>query len=287
MQKLNIAFGPFTFSFLCSNSEVLDYLTAHFDNHLSDDKPDLFIQLTVLPADKAFLLSKIDRYQYTVNDNAFNFGPDLIYGSWDAARKKCDLHVCDFILTPDEIWLFGRIMCRLFYTLSIEHNAQQEKAFIIHSTGVIKNGLGYLFFGPPGSGKSTIAGLSGKFTVLHDDMNLVTIHDHNASVEGVPFNPKLINRTKAHGPVSAIFSLHKHDAAKIEKRTPAELIEKLLPETFLPLPVLSKNRTQAFQYMISCVRALSNRVPYFRLYFKKDDGFWNLIEKMEDKDGRY
>ena len=51
------------------------------------------------------------------------------------------------------------------------------RPIIVHSAGIKRNGRGYIFFGGPGSGKSTIASFSKKFTVLHDDMNLVSLDE--------------------------------------------------------------------------------------------------------------
>ncbi len=157
----------------------------------------------------------------------------------------------------------------------------------MHCAGIERNGKGYIFFGGPGSGKSTIASFSKKFNVLHDDMNLVSINDKDVTVEGVPFNPKLINRTNGSGSLSMICSLHKADFDRIERGISEEFIRKIIPEVFLPMPLLSEDKKHAFQYLINCVRSLGELVPYYRLYFKKDERFWDIIEKEEDKDGKH
>jgi len=73
-------------------------------------------------------------------------------------------------------------------------------------------------------------------------------------------------------------SLHKADYNKIEKGSIGECMQKILPEVFLPLSLLSDDKKHAFNYLLSSVRQLGEMVPYYRLYFKKDESFWDIIE---------
>ena len=82
-----------------------------------------------------------------------------------------------------------------------------------------------------------------------------------------------------------ICSLHQADFDRIERGTSEECMQKILPEVFLPMPLLSEDKKHAFNYLINSVKQLGNMVPYYRLYFKKDDKFWEIIETEEDNDG--
>jgi hypothetical protein len=282
---IQIRFGNYNIDLICQEYQSVNFLRLHFENYLTNARPDATIKITIIRADRVAILKSINRYQYLIDGERFNFGPNLIEGCWDARNRTCDIKICDFILTQDEVWLFDRFLCRLFYTLLLEVDNDDLKTVIIHCAGIEKNGKGYIFFGGPGSGKSTIASFSKKFNVLHDDMNLVSINEKDVTVEGVPFNPKLINRTNGSGSLSMIYSLHKADVDRVERGTPEEFIQKILPEVFLPMPLLSEDKRQAFNYLLSSVRQLGNVVPYYRLYFKKDDKFWGIIEREEDNNG--
>ena len=217
---IQVGFGKFSIAVVCPNHKVTKFLRLHFDNYLTHDCPDATIKITIIPADRLSILRSINRYTYLIDNDKINFGPNLIQGYWDAQNRICDIRVCDFILTQQEVWLFDRFLCRMFYTLSLERENEKVKTIIIHSAGVQKNGKIYIFFGGPGSGKSTIASFSKKFNVLHDDMNLVSINEKEVTVEGVPFNPKLIDRTNSSGTLSMICSLHQADVDRIERGTP-------------------------------------------------------------------
>lgn len=284
---IQIRFSKYNIDLICQNYKSIDFLRLHFENYLTHAHPDATIKITIIPSDRLAILKSINRYTYSIENNKFNFGPNLIQGYWDAQNKICDIRICDFILTQDEVWLFDRFLCRMFYTLSMESKTEKLKTIIIHCAGIERNGKGYIFFGGPGSGKSTIASFSKKFNMLHDDLNLVSINGNEVTVEGVPFNPKLIDRTNSSGTLSMICSLHQAMEVKIERGTSDECVQKMVPETFLPMPVLSEDRKRAFEYMLHCIRQLSAMVPYYRLYFKKDESFWDIIEKEEDKNGKH
>ena len=142
----------------------LIFLGYTFENYLTHAPPDATIKITLIPSDRTAILKSINRYTYLIDDERFDFGPNLIHGYLDAQNRICDIRICDFILTRDEVWLFDRFLCRIFYTLSLTKETKLE-TIIIHCAGIERNGKGYIFFGGPGSGKSTIASFSKKFNV--------------------------------------------------------------------------------------------------------------------------
>ena len=273
--SLDIKFGQFTFSLTTGENKAIEFLKGHYSTDQSYSPPDLFIPIKLISPTR---ISAGSSYQYTFTNNQFNFGSGLITGNWDSKKKTCSLSVDESLFTPKEIWLFDRFLCRIFYTLSLEERVKGEEELIIHGTGILKDGKGYVFFGPPESGKSTVAQLSHRFQVLHDDMILLTLTKDGVLMEGVPFNPKVVARTNGRGELSKIFSLHKSEQVRIEKGSPEEFIRKVLPEIFLPQPLLSEDRKGAFQYMLNFATKLGERIPYYRLFFKKDESFWRLIE---------
>jgi len=278
LPSLEIKFGRFTFSLSPGDNKTIKYLKEHYSICQSYSSPDLSISIEFIPSHPPSLGVERKPYEYTFTNNQFNFGSGLITGNWDSKKKTCSLSVDESLFTPKEIWLFDRFLCRIFYTLSLEERVKGEEELIIHGTGILKDGKGYVFFGPPESGKSTVAQLSHRFQVLHDDMILVNLTENEVSIEGVPFNPKVVERRNGRGELSKIFSLHKSEKTMIEKGSPEEFIRKVLPEIFLPQPLLSEDRKGAFQYMLNFATKLGERIPYYRLFFKKDESFWRLIE---------
>jgi hypothetical protein len=120
---------------------------------------------------------------------------------------------------------------------------------------------------------------------MHDDMNIITVREKKVFIEGVPFNPKLIDRTRSSAPLTMICSLHKSETVDLMPGSSEAFIEKMLPEIFLPLPLLSVDRKPAFDYLLTSMKAVSAIVPYYRLYFRKDETFWDHITAMETSNG--
>jgi hypothetical protein len=112
-------------------------------------------------------------------------------------------------------------------------------------------------------------------------MILLVLNKDGVFLEGVPFNPKVVARRNGRGELSKIFSLHKGEQVRIEKGSPEEFIRKVPPEIFLPQPLLSEDRKGAFQYMLNFAAKMGELISYYRLFFKKDESFWRLIEKTE------
>ncbi|MBK8046600.1 MAG: hypothetical protein IPK16_05415 [Anaerolineales bacterium] len=58
---------------------------------------------------------------------------------------------------------------------------------LLHASGIVRNGLGFVFFGHSGAGKTTIAGLSAPAVVLSDDLVMIRPMADRVVVFGAPF----------------------------------------------------------------------------------------------------
>lgn len=271
-------FGSHVLRFVCADAGALELLALHFREHLTEAQPDVTIALKMVPSGRIASVSPASKTRYAFfRDNRVNFGPNLLEGRWDFTGRLFSIQISQDLMVPEELWLFDRFLCRLFYTLVAQHTDRSADPIIVHSAGVVRDGKGYVFFGPPESGKSTVASLSRRFSVLHDDMTIVTLQKDAVTVAGVPFNPKLIERTRTTAPLAMICSLHKADKTRLERGTPGEFLENVIPEIFSPLPLFSHDRKAAFQHLLQCTARLSTGVPYFRLYFQKEETFWDCI----------
>ena len=265
---------------------IRDYLMRHFEKNLADASPDVTIRLKIDTQLRPEHFKPGTHYEYHIQDESFDFGPGLIQGIWDATARTCCITAAAFLFTREHAWLFDRYLCRLFYTLCAVDNNSNHTDIIVHGAGISRKETGFLFCGPPGSGKSTVAGLSGKNSVLHDDMNIVSMVNGEIFLEGVPFNPKCIERQSGRVPLARIFSLYQAPAAGIDPLTPAAAVKKLLPETFLPLTVTGRKTVGAFQILLTALQKLCTAVPCYTLKFTKDASFWKIIDTLEETHGR-
>ncbi len=150
---------------------------------------------------------------------------------------------------------------------------------LLHSAGLVEEGRAFLFVGPSGAGKTTVASLSraeGKL-VLSDDMNVVLPGDRPQApprTENLPFAGDLgqISGPVGRYPIAGLFRLEQAASHARRPVDTASAVAALIANApFLNTDVhrldrLSENLTR-----------LVERVPLETLAFKRDAGFWSLL----------
>ncbi len=151
----------------------------------------------------------------------------------------------------------------------------EHEALLLHAGGVIRNGRGYVFFGPSGSGKTTITGLSRAHTILSDDLVILKKEGAGVRVYGVPFRGDLPEapRTNAQAELVGLFTLVKDTTHRI---TPLDFQSGVARLTAC-VPFIMGQAENARRVMEICLE-LARRVPVRTLRFRRDDGFWDVID---------
>jgi hypothetical protein len=157
----------------------------------------------------------------------------------------------------------------------------------IHSCGIENKGAGYIFAGPSGYGKSTIAKLSKPKTILCDEMVLLRKDNYGGkTVYGTPFTgeSESINRG---APCKGIYFIEQslvNELLPVSRMSGAiTLMKEGIMGNFLSL----KGVHNIFTYnnFFSLLLDLLERIPCYRLKFKKDNSFWRLINGNENHTG--
>jgi hypothetical protein len=152
-----------------------------------------------------------------------------------------------------------------------------DNALLLHSSGVIRNGRGYVFFGPSGSGKTTMTRLAHGHTILSDDMVIIKEHGARFRVYGVPFCGDLPEapRTNAVADVYGVFALVKD----LEHRVAALPASEAVARLSACVPFVMAQPENARRVTAICA-ALHAAVPARVLHFSRDDGFWEVIDEL-------
>lgn len=168
-----------------------------------------------------------------------------------------------------------------FLRVLAAYRLAERGGVLLHSAGVVHRGRAYLFVGPSGAGKTTIARISrdaGK-TVLSDDMNVIRAGAERGSgavAESLPFAGDLGRLAGPAGsyPLAGLFRLEQAPAHAREPLEAAPALAALLANApFLNsdpwrLDLVSENLT-----------GLLARVPLETLAFRPDPGFWPLLSE--------
>ena len=148
---------------------------------------------------------------------------------------------------------------------------------LIHAASAVWRGRGYLFYGQSGAGKSTLSACDTRARVVSDDLSLVLPRSEGGlALVGSPFRgtfeggPPVLGRF----PLAAGFRIVQAPVAEVREmprvRVFAELVASLpfVAEAFARRPDLLAGVERAFAV-----------VPLAHLHFRKDDSYWEVIER--------
>jgi hypothetical protein len=193
-------------------------------------------------------------------------------GCWDSGGRRGML-----ALVSAEGELFDRGLENFLRVLTAAH-ILDAGGFLLHGSGVVRDGRAYVFFGPSGSGKTTVTHLSPGDTVLSDDLTLV-VRGPNGGYEasGIPFG-MAHHRTPDTGgsfPIAGLFRLAQSREVGLEPLAGA----RALAEVSGSLPFVMQATGQAAKAIDVVARAIE-AIPVHRLRFRKDDAFWGVVREV-------
>ena len=249
-------------------------LARHFSHaRVAADAADWRIRLDVVPGALP-AVSAGTPYRLETSSHRFDFGPGLVWGEVAPGGDVAATMVAE-LLAPAHIFLFDRFVCHLLFTVAVG-----ECPLLIHGAALAERGRGAILFGPPGAGKSTAAALAHEALRLHDDLAVVHRSEGKRLLSGAPFDPRERAFDGGHADLAVICSLHHARDVRIERGDARALVRRLLPETFLPLPLAGGNRQDSFARLVVAVRALAETVPYYQLHFRPDQSFWPALRPV-------
>jgi hypothetical protein len=154
---------------------------------------------------------------------------------------------------------------------------ESEGMLLIHASAVLQNGKAWVFCGPTGSGKSTIAlELSDcAMPIALDRVVIEACQEQNLFVHSTPFsdlNAQLSgNFSVPLAGLCFIEQASQHDISVLQSK---EIVSQLLSN------VTAFYRTpEELQELLKTVGIVAETGACFRLRFRKDNGFWPLLYK--------
>ena len=275
MNQLKLAVGPVTIGLEFEEENLLSHFYEYFSGQVSEDEPQININIrftdegdfTTVP-NSLFLTKK-------TGENSFEAGNGLIKGQFNKKLNKWTFIVHYLIVKGEYARVFEQILYQAYTSVS-----QNGNTSLIHSSGVIKDGWGYLFVGPSESGKSTVALLSQKFQVINDEINIVNLNSDTPILEGTPFNGLYREKKAGKAPLKGIFILNQAPFHGVERIGGGKAIKPLAQEIIPPIGLDEELSSTTYLKMMDKAKNISETVPIYRLDFLPDDGFWDIISKL-------
>jgi hypothetical protein len=105
-----------------------------------------------------------------------------------------------------------------------------RRGFLLHAATVVRGGQAYVFMGRSGAGKSTVASLSPRGSVLTDEISLLRHTDGAWQAHGTPFWGEFrAAGMNCHFPIAGIYSLEQDSKDRVEPMPAKEMLRAILP----------------------------------------------------------
>lgn len=177
-----------------------------------------------------------------------------------------------FISAYDEFAL-NHAMMALYSAFIAHHNW----GVMTHSSCIVDHDNTHLFAGQSGAGKSTIAMLSEPRMILSDEAALVKVSNERVQVFNSPFRSDSVWEAHQIGYHYDLKGYHLLRQSQQIRREPIHKTEALiyLMNTIFYWAYLPEETAK----VVSMCRMLVNAVPFYDLYFQKNDLFWREIHE--------
>lgn len=206
---------------------------------------------------------------------AFSLADGLVRGRRLPGGAGVTLRMPRLLLAGRLARVFEQLLYQAFYDAV---GGGRGESFLVHAAGVAHGGSGYLFVGPAGAGKTTVAELSASEQVLNDELCLVRFDGQSAMVQDTPFNGFFPAKVQGKAPLRAVFLLHQGPAHRLlpvgRTEAAAGIFQQVVPPIGLDEPIGPAAQAR----MLEAADRLAQRVPVRRLEFRPDAGFWGEID---------
>lgn len=212
----------------------------------------------------------------------FDIADGLVTGRYDPRTREGELRVKCVLTNNQMTRVFEQLLYQAFYSAA---EAAASDSFLVHASGVARNGAGYLFVGAPGAGKSTVARLSGErgLTVFNDEICLVRFPSADAAggplLASTPFNGLYRDKTPGEAPLRAVLLLAQaphHRLVPVGRAMATAIVAgQIVPPAGLDRTIDGLARSRLLQ----CADRLCAAAPTRGLEFLPDAGFWQEIAR--------
>lgn len=256
--RLNIA--DIVFQITCPLRNPISWLRQNYKPFLSTGKADIEVSLKFQKKEEGKRPSFISSKGSRTNEFFYAKTPYFLAAISVTEHKASILADYDSGLVN-----IMRSLCSLMLI--------RRGGFLLHASSVLERGFSYVFFGPSQSGKTTVARLSQEKIILTDETTAIVKNNGSYSAYATPFGGEFGPAEKnAHGPIKALFFLHKDACFKQHRLKKAEAVKELFRHI-----MIDQDESAVYNRLFNTLAALAKDIPCYELRFKPEPAIWNYI----------
>lgn len=270
-----IALGAVILDLVCPDDDFAASMRRYFGDRPANGETSVSLDLHLVPhavnptVPNSLLLDK------QVDGARFDLARGLVHGEYDATTGHGELHVMTILTNGLMTRVFEQVLYQAFYSAARRIGYD---AVLVHSAGVVVGGQGFLFVGPSEAGKSTTAELSAQHQVVNDEMNLVAFTPVGPRLLPSPFNGHFPDKVVAEAPLAAVLLLDKGDEHRLAPISAGLAAAQVAAQVAPPLALEDLPAPSTSADMLDLGSRLVTSVPTRRLVFRRDPGFWPVIQ---------
>jgi hypothetical protein len=287
----------------CQDEELAHMLHTWCGKFQSAEEPDFWLEIEL---EQGCTVAEIQRImpqlRLSARDGHFRSHPSLLEGEVSWTERRLRFRTARALFHPGIQPRFLNVLFSSIYnTICESRNGDGREAFLFHGCGVIVKGKGYLFTGPSGAGKTTVARLAAERAVLNDEAVLLKMQDGEVWMGGTPLLGGVNQRMATWVPLQAILVLQHGEDVELRPLGKGEAYPRFLSQLFAPTPMIGVRpplnppreqgggapalpaigtRKRFLEQQAGFSAAVLNRVQVYELYFRPDGSFWPHVEAL-------
>ena len=174
----------------------------------------------------------------------------------------------------------GSALDRVMAYICMQALPRQGTGLLLHASGIVLDGAGYVFTGASGRGKTTVTRLAADRAEVLTDENVIIRLDaagDQAVLYSTPFwghstPPELIHRVNRRAPLAAVCLLEHAPDFRLDPLGPAEAIMALLTTE-----KVATERADSAAAWLAVAERLIALTPVYRLSFRPTPELWDFL----------